>query len=137
MHFALRGTVKTHSGKASTAHLAAMLVKTNHLNKVCESVRGVGMRELRRGYVWDIKTPESAPESLAQLNARRITALSHSSRHRVLNIISQFLGNQHLNSKLIPKCGRSFLPEHVHPLNDCGSPSKRYSMFRFGSGKPH
>lgn len=78
---------------------------------VCE--RDGGMRAEERVCL-EHKDPRVNRESLTQLNARRITALSHSSRHTVLNIISQFVGNQHLNCKLIPKYGRSFLLEHVH-----------------------
>lgn len=82
--------------------------------KLCVREREGGMRAEERVCL-EHTDPRVNLESLTQLNARRITALSHSSRHTVLSIISQFLGNQHLNCKLIPKYGRSFLLEHVHP----------------------
>lgn len=82
------------------------------MRQLCE--REGGTRAEQRVHL-EHKDPRVNPESLTQRNARRITVLSHSSRHAVLNIISQFLRNQHLNCKLIPKYGRSFLLRHVHP----------------------
>ena len=70
--------------------------------------------------------PRVNPES--ELNARRITALSHSSRHTVQNIISQFKGinistiNESPNIAGLPHSSMS-IP------NDSGSVSKQYSMF--------
>lgn len=48
----------------------------------------------------------------------------------MLNIILEFLGNQHLNCELIPKYGRSFFSGYSIP-NYLGSVSKQYNIFIF------